>query len=66
MPIEQPFATSSVQIIEPPLVTTTTVMAVTVVQLHPQDGGLMMQINGEVKKATAIGQQPIVEFDASW
>ena len=65
-PTEDLLMTANIPVIEPPLLTDPTVTAVTVVQLHPRDGDLMTQINAELQKATVLGQQPIVEFDASW
>ena len=38
----------------------------TIVRLHPQDGDLQTVLAGEAQKATALGQMPIVEFDATW
>ena len=49
-----------------PLATATGLPGFTVVSLHPQGGDLMAQISREVQKAAELGQQPVVEFDASW
>ena len=38
----------------------------TIVRLHPQDGELKSRLADEVQKATALGQIPVVEFDATW
>ncbi len=38
----------------------------TVVRLHPKDGDLQTMLTQEAQKATALGQMPVVEFDATW
>ena len=38
----------------------------TMVRLNPDDGGLIDLLAAEVKKAEALGQMPVVEFDADW
>jgi hypothetical protein len=38
----------------------------TLVQLHPADGNLSVQLQAEAPKAAALGQHMFVEFDASW
>jgi thiol-disulfide isomerase/thioredoxin len=38
----------------------------TIVRLHPTDGGLQTMLATEAQKATALGQMPVVEFDATW
>jgi len=38
----------------------------TVVRLHPADGDLQDMLSVEAQKAYALGQMPIVEFDATW
>jgi thiol-disulfide isomerase/thioredoxin len=38
----------------------------TIVRLHPGDGDLTALLASEAKKAAALGQMPVVEFDATW
>jgi thiol-disulfide isomerase/thioredoxin len=38
----------------------------TLVRLHPKDGHLPEMLAAEAKKAAALGQLPVVEFDATW
>jgi len=38
----------------------------TIVRLHPQAGDLQSMLADESKKATALEQMPVVEFDATW
>ena len=38
----------------------------TIIRLHPKDGDLQNLLAEEARKATALGQMPIVEFDATW
>ena len=38
----------------------------TIVRLHPNDGELNTMLADEAQKATALGQIPVVEFDATW
>lgn len=38
----------------------------TIVRLHPQDGDLPTMLLEHAQKATALGQMPVVEFDATW
>ena len=38
----------------------------TIVRLHPDDGDLQAMLSNEAQKAIALGQMPVVEFDASW
>ena len=38
----------------------------TIVRLHPGDGNLQTMLAKEAQKATALGQMPVVEFDATW
>lgn len=38
----------------------------TIVRLHPSDGDLQTLLASEAQKATALGQMPVVEFDATW
>lgn len=38
----------------------------TVVRLHPNDGDLQTMLASEAQKAAALGQMPVVEFDATW
>lgn len=38
----------------------------TVVRLHPEDGDLKTMLASEAQKADALGQLPVVEFDATW
>jgi thiol-disulfide isomerase/thioredoxin len=38
----------------------------TIVRLHPNDGDLQDILKGEAQKAVALGQIPVVEFDATW
>ncbi|HEX9333334.1 MAG TPA: thioredoxin domain-containing protein [Anaerolineales bacterium] len=38
----------------------------TIVRLHPKDGDLPTMLADEAQKAIALGQMPIVEFDATW
>ncbi len=38
----------------------------TIVRLHPQDGDLKILLAQEAQKAVALGQIPVVEFDATW
>ena len=35
-------------------------------RLHTRDGDLSAQLAAEAQKAAALGQQPVVEFDAKW
>ncbi len=39
---------------------------ITIVRLRKQDGDLSMQLAAEASKAEALGQIPVVYFDASW
>jgi hypothetical protein len=39
---------------------------ITIVRLNPGDGELVNLLAAEVKKAEALGQIPVVEFDADW
>ncbi|HLO17456.1 MAG TPA: thioredoxin family protein [Anaerolineales bacterium] len=38
----------------------------TIVRLHPKDGNLQNMLAGEAQKASALGQMPVAEFDATW
>ena len=38
----------------------------TKVRILPSDGALVDQLAAEAQKAAALGQMPVVEFDASW
>jgi thiol:disulfide interchange protein len=38
----------------------------TTVRLHPRDGDLKALLAQEARKAVALGQLPVVEFDATW
>jgi thiol-disulfide isomerase/thioredoxin len=38
----------------------------TIVRLHPKDGDLQTMLASEAQEATALGQIPVVEFDATW
>ena len=38
----------------------------TIVRLHPDDGELQVMLSNEAQKAIALGQMPVVEFDAPW
>lgn len=38
----------------------------TVVRLHVGDGDLQTMLTQEAQKAIALGQMPVVEFDATW
>lgn len=38
----------------------------TVVRLHPETGDLQTMLASEAQKAAALGQMPVVEFDATW
>jgi thiol-disulfide isomerase/thioredoxin len=38
----------------------------TVVRLHPEDGDLQTMLAAEAQQAAALGQMPVVEFDATW
>jgi thiol-disulfide isomerase/thioredoxin len=38
----------------------------TIVRLHPSDGDLQAMLADEAQKAAALGQLPVVEFDATW
>ena len=38
----------------------------TIVRLHHQDGDLSSRLAKEADKAAALGQMPVVEFDATW
>lgn len=38
----------------------------TIVRLHPDDGDLQVMLSNEAQKAIALGQMPVVEFDAPW
>jgi len=38
----------------------------TIVRLHPKDGDLQAILADEAEKAIALGQMPVVEFDATW
>ena len=37
-----------------------------IIRLHPATGDLQTMLAGEVQKAKALGQMPVVEFDATW
>ena len=38
----------------------------TLARLRPDSGSLETQLAAEVEKARALGQMPVVEFDANW
>jgi thiol:disulfide interchange protein len=38
----------------------------TVVRLHPTQAGLQTRLAAEARKAAALDQMPVVEFDATW
>jgi thiol-disulfide isomerase/thioredoxin len=38
----------------------------TIIRLHPGTGDLQTKLAGEAQKAEALGQMPVVEFDATW
>lgn len=38
----------------------------TTIRLHPKDGDLKTLLAQEAQKAIALGQLPVVEFDATW
>jgi thiol-disulfide isomerase/thioredoxin len=38
----------------------------TIVRLHPKDGDLQTMLADQAQKAAALGQMPVVEFDATW
>ena len=38
----------------------------TQVRLHPENGDLQTMLANEAQKALALGQMPVVEFDATW
>ncbi len=38
----------------------------TIVRVHTQNGDLPTQLAAEVQKAESLGQQPFIEFDATW
>ena len=38
----------------------------TIVRLHPEGGVLQTMLADEAQKAEALGQMPVVEFDATW
>ena len=38
----------------------------TIVRLHPGAGDLQAMLAGEAQKAQALGQIPVIEFDATW
>ena len=44
----------------------TTFTGFTIVRLKQSDGDLDRRLASEAKKATALGQMPILEFDATW
>ena len=37
-----------------------------IVRLHPSANDLQTMLAGEAQKAEALGQMPVVEFDATW
>ena len=37
-----------------------------IIRLHPEAGDLQALLAGEAQKAEALGQIPVVEFDATW
>lgn len=39
---------------------------ITIVRLRPEGGDLQSMLAEEARKATELGQLPVVEFDASW
>ena len=41
-------------------------VAFTKIRISPGDGALADQLAAEAAKAAALGQMPVVEFDASW
>ena len=41
-------------------------LGMTIVNLLPEDGDLLTQLEGQAPKASALGQHMFVEFDASW
>lgn len=43
-----------------------TLPGLTIVRLRPQDGDLTTLLAQEAAKAAALGQSPVVEFDATW
>ena len=44
----------------------TTLAGFTIVRLKPSNGDLDSMLASEAKKATALGQMPVLEFDATW
>jgi len=46
--------------------TNITTTGYTFVRLHPQDGDLQTLLADEARKATGLGQMPVIEFDATW
>jgi thiol-disulfide isomerase/thioredoxin len=44
----------------------TAVTGMTIVRLHPEDGDLQTLLAQEAQKASALGQMPVVEFEATW
>jgi len=45
---------------------TSTLPGITVVRLHPEAGDLQAMLTNEAHQAIALGQIPVVEFDATW
>ena len=71
--VETPVATDEppsviVQITDAPTEETavTSSTGFTIVRLKPEDGDLAAMLASESKKAQALGQMPVVEFDATW
>ncbi len=50
----------------PGAVTPSATKGFTDVRLHKSGGSLATQLAAEAQKAAALGQQPVVEFDAAW
>lgn len=60
--VEEPTQSTSEQNENSP----STPVGFTVVRLHPGDVDLQAMLAGEAQKAFALGQIPVVEFDATW
>jgi thiol-disulfide isomerase/thioredoxin len=51
---------------QPPFEELVSLEGFTIVRLHTSGGDLQTMLSEEAKKASALGQTPVVEFDATW
>ena len=58
--------TEEMPVPKPATATSTPTTGFTIVRLHPQGGDLKTLLAKNAAKAVALGQLPVVEFDATW